>query len=102
MAKGSFPTAAHTDILYREGQKRNNTSYGNASLQNGGIVANGHSSSDKSGALDLTVLGLNSGTCMDGIDCALVRYRQSSPEAPLHMQLLQVCTVLASQGFELT
>ena len=40
--------------------------------------------------LDYTILGMNSGTAMDGIDCALVRYRQESPESPLHMELLKV------------
>lgn len=45
-------------------------------------------------ALDLKILGLNSGTAMDGIDCALVHYRQSSPEAPLHMNILKVCALL--------
>ncbi|KAJ5628812.1 hypothetical protein N7490_011040 [Penicillium lividum] len=34
-------------------------------------------------------MGMNSGTAMDGIDCALVRYWQSSPEAPLHMEILK-------------
>jgi 1,6-anhydro-N-acetylmuramate kinase len=42
------------------------------------------------GKIELTVLGMNSGTAMDGIDCALVRYTQESPEAPLHMKLLHV------------
>lgn len=47
------------------------------------------------GSLDLRVLGMNSGTAMDGIDCALVRYRQESPTAPLHMEVLKVNKALA-------
>jgi hypothetical protein len=42
------------------------------------------------GTLDIRVLGMNSGTAMDGIDCALVRYRQASPTEPLHMEILKV------------
>jgi len=40
------------------------------------------------GALDLMILGVNSGAWMGRIDCVLVHYRQASPASPLHMELL--------------
>jgi hypothetical protein len=57
---------------------------------NGSAHVNGTRRCVADGTLDITVMGMNSGTAMDGIDCALVRYRQASPEAPLHMEILKV------------
>lgn len=70
-----------------------NGTYTNGTYTNGnGLSANGSNGVRRraDGSLDLTVLGMNSGTAMDGIDCALVRYRQESPTAPLHMEVLKV------------
>jgi hypothetical protein len=42
--------------------------------------------------LDLYVLGICSGSGLDQLDLALLRYRQDAPNAPLRVELLQVCT----------
>ena len=40
--------------------------------------------------LDMVVLGMNLGTTMDGIVCALCYFKQESPTAPLEMKILKV------------
>lgn len=63
------------------------TTNGTISNGTGASAANGSLNGD---SLDLTILGMNSGTAMDGIDCALVRYRQETPTTPLHMEIIKV------------
>lgn len=45
----------------------------------------------KSPGLNLLILGVTSGTAMDDIDFALCRFTQESPEAPLYLDIVQVC-----------
>lgn len=52
----------------------------------------------KDTALDLLVLGVTSGTAMDSIDFALCKFNQESPEAPLHLDVIQVRPLLSSQS----
>jgi hypothetical protein len=44
-------------------------------------------------ALDVRVLGVYSGSALNQLDLALIRYRQASPGAPLCLETLQVCVM---------
>ena len=46
--------------------------------------------------LDLLVLGVYIGGGLDDLDCALVRYRQVAPNAPLRIEVIEVCTMVLS------
>lgn len=87
------PVSCVTMTAHRNSQQKGSaaadtTTNGNCTPTSAAHVRDAHYPA--AGSLDVTVLGMNSGTAMDGIDCALVRYRQASPTEPLHMDIITV------------
>ena len=56
-------------------------------------ITNGNGTTDGSGATKpyrIRVMGMNSGTSMDAVDCALCEFYQESPESQMTMKLIAV------------
>ncbi len=88
---GSITSLTEVDDMSTNGAQRHD--HANGVHTNGAShYSNGYTCKTVDGSLNLRVLGMNSGTAMDGIDCALVHYKQDSPAAPLHMEVLKVST----------
>lgn len=51
-----------------------------------------YSTMQSTNALDLTVLGMCSSAALHGVTCAVLRYRQRSPDAPLRLSIVKVRT----------
>lgn len=49
--------------------------------------------------IDVRVLGVCAGSSLEELNCALIRYRQHTSDAPLRMDVITVC-ILALVGFE--
>jgi len=71
---------------------RNDSAMGTRELSRSQTHRLGNEHTMRSG-LDLRVLGICSSSGLDQLDLALLNYRQDSPNAPLRVEVLQVCTL---------
>lgn len=103
LAQPKFATATGMKGLVPAPKGRTRNPVGHKYLEALQANINGDSKSSSSPSpppespgLDLLILGITSGTAMDDIDFALCRFTQASPEASLHLEIIQVYNLRSS------
>lgn len=88
--KGGHTSKTRTSVGHRYLDVLQSKAYGSSGASSDTDRSSTSSLGTRDGELDLIVLGVTSGTMMDDIDIALCHFTQKTPEAPLHLDIMQV------------